>query len=390
MANYRHAARKAARRYGLNPNIFERQINQESGFNPRAVSPAGARGIAQIMPATARSWGVNPDHPRQALDAAARNMANYVRQYGSYRNALIAYNAGPGAVGRGSLPSETQNYIRTILGGGGGGGGRGSASLALPRARRQPRTVTTGSVTLGSPDRLQLIDKTSFDKAGFEQARRRSIVGQMLARSHGTNSVLFRSGVLSTQAPNPADFTTQTQDSRIVPGRDPSLTFTSRTIGGGGGGAADMVGAPSSGQLHAAIKRANHTLGIREVGTSNRGRQVDKIERTFGMIGQPWCGLWLGQTLKKAGVRGVNSGIASVATIEADARAHRGPFRGFVSARHARPGDALITVKGQHVVLVVARHGHRIETIGGNSGGAVQRVTYDDRQVHGAARVRYR
>src|SRR3954466_1370137 len=103
MANYRAEARRAAQRHGLDPGVFERQINQESGFNPNARSPAGALGIAQIMPGTARGWGVNPMNPRQALKAAAHNMARYVRRYGNYRNALIAYNAGPGRVGH-SLP----------------------------------------------------------------------------------------------------------------------------------------------------------------------------------------------------------------------------------------------------------------------------------------------
>jgi soluble lytic murein transglycosylase-like protein len=79
VADLRRVARRKARKYGLNPAIFERQINQESGFRRRAISPAGARGVAQIMPATARAWGVNPDKPKQALDAAAKNMASYVR-----------------------------------------------------------------------------------------------------------------------------------------------------------------------------------------------------------------------------------------------------------------------------------------------------------------------
>lgn len=117
MADYRAAARQAAQRYGLDPNVFLRQINQESGFNPTARSPAGAIGIAQIMPATARGWGVDPTDPIAALNAAAKNMKGYVDKYGSYRNALVAYNAGPGAVGRGSLPAETTKYIDIILNG---------------------------------------------------------------------------------------------------------------------------------------------------------------------------------------------------------------------------------------------------------------------------------
>jgi hypothetical protein len=116
VADYRALARAKAKKYGLDPNLFARQIGAESGFNPRAVSPAGARGIAQIMPATARGWGVNPDDPDAALDAAAKHMAQYVSQYGNWRDALTAYNAGPGAVGR-PLPRETRAYISKITGG---------------------------------------------------------------------------------------------------------------------------------------------------------------------------------------------------------------------------------------------------------------------------------
>lgn len=117
--NWRTVARRYARRHGLNPTLFERQIGEESNFNPNARSPAGATGIAQIMPGTARGWGVNPNDPRASLNAAARAMAQYVRQYGSYRNALVAYNAGPGRVGK-PLYDETRNYINKILGGGQG------------------------------------------------------------------------------------------------------------------------------------------------------------------------------------------------------------------------------------------------------------------------------
>src|SRR3954470_14082342 len=110
MADLRKVARQDARKYGLDPGTFERQIGAESGFNPHITSPAGARGVAQIMPSTAAGWGVNPDDPIASLDAAAKHMAQYVKQYGSYRNALVAYNAGPGRVG-GKLPAETAAYI---------------------------------------------------------------------------------------------------------------------------------------------------------------------------------------------------------------------------------------------------------------------------------------
>ncbi len=119
-------ARQDAANVGISPNIFVRQINEESGFQPYVVSSAGAIGIAQFEPATAASLGVDPYNPAQSLWGAARLMSSYVNQYGGYAQALAAYNAGPGAVnyalnGCGSawmqcIPNETRNYIAVILG----------------------------------------------------------------------------------------------------------------------------------------------------------------------------------------------------------------------------------------------------------------------------------
>ena len=114
-------ARQAAVNAGLDPVIFERQIQAESGFDPEASSPAGAHGIAQITPATAQSWGVDTSDPVASLQAAAQHMALYVNKYGDYALALAAYNAGPRAVERyGGVPpyAETQRYVAKILGGG--------------------------------------------------------------------------------------------------------------------------------------------------------------------------------------------------------------------------------------------------------------------------------
>ncbi len=78
---------------------FVAQINQESSYNPVALSPAGAQGIAQLMPDTARAWGIDPYDPSEAMWAGAQHMAQYQATYGGdYRKALAAYNAGPAAV----------------------------------------------------------------------------------------------------------------------------------------------------------------------------------------------------------------------------------------------------------------------------------------------------
>src|SRR5262252_6639944 len=114
-------ARQAAQKAGIDPDIFVRQIQQESGFNPNAQSPAGAQGIAQFMPGTAQGMGVDPHDPYAALDAAARLDAQHLAQYGGdWSKALAAYNAGAGNVDKyGGVPpfAETQRYVSTILGG---------------------------------------------------------------------------------------------------------------------------------------------------------------------------------------------------------------------------------------------------------------------------------
>jgi hypothetical protein len=114
---------QAAAANDLPQEFFARLIWQESRFDPMAVSPAGARGIAQFMPATAAMRGLtNAFEPLQALHESA----GYLRELritfgGNLGLAAAAYNAGPGAVaawraGRAVLPAETQAYVRLVTG----------------------------------------------------------------------------------------------------------------------------------------------------------------------------------------------------------------------------------------------------------------------------------
>lgn len=118
-AEYRQTIASAAREVGLPPGVLAALLRAESGFDPAAVSPAGALGIAQFMPATAIGVGLaDPLDPRQAIPAAARLLAGHVRELGSLPLALAAYNAGAGAVRRyGGIPPypETQGYVARIL-----------------------------------------------------------------------------------------------------------------------------------------------------------------------------------------------------------------------------------------------------------------------------------
>lgn len=100
---------------------FAKQIEAESGFDPNAISPAGAEGIAQFMPATATSHGINPWDPEAALQGAARLDLALKKKYGHDDLVLAAYNAGEGAVDQyGGVPPfpETRSYIARILGAG--------------------------------------------------------------------------------------------------------------------------------------------------------------------------------------------------------------------------------------------------------------------------------
>lgn len=123
------AAKAAARKHGIPEDGFVAQIDKESGFQDDVIygrrrSSAGALGIAQFMPATARGMGVDPLNPEQALDGAARLMKGQYEKYGAWGFALIAYNAGPRWADRlkakeitfNDLPSETQNYVKDLGG----------------------------------------------------------------------------------------------------------------------------------------------------------------------------------------------------------------------------------------------------------------------------------
>ncbi|MFW2544485.1 lytic transglycosylase domain-containing protein [Primorskyibacter sp. 2E107] len=112
-------ARAAARKHGVPEDLFLRLVNQESRFNASAKSHKGAIGLAQLMPGTARVLGVNPHDPQQNLEGGARYLKMQFETFKSWRLALAAYNAGPGAVKKhGGIPPyrETKNYVKKIWG----------------------------------------------------------------------------------------------------------------------------------------------------------------------------------------------------------------------------------------------------------------------------------
>lgn len=117
---FRPMIQQAAKTAGLDPILFEALVDQESSFDPTSVSAAGAQGLTQLMPGTAKMLGVtDPFDPIQSLNGGAKYLSQMMKQFnGDVKLALAAYNAGPGAVKRyNGIPpyKETTDYVQKIL-----------------------------------------------------------------------------------------------------------------------------------------------------------------------------------------------------------------------------------------------------------------------------------
>ena len=118
---FRSLIEQAAKRYNLDGALLAAVVHVESGGNPKAVSPAGAQGLTQLIPSTAQELGVqNPFDPAQSLDGAAKYLRRLLGQFGGdVSKALAAYNAGEGNVKKyGGIPppfAETQAYVPSVL-----------------------------------------------------------------------------------------------------------------------------------------------------------------------------------------------------------------------------------------------------------------------------------
>lgn len=112
--------KEASTEFGVDKALIRAVIHAESGFNPRAISPKGAQGLMQLMPTTARRYGIRRAfEPRENIRGGTRHLAGLIRRYrGNLTNTIAAYNAGEGAVEQyGGVPpyAETQQYVRRVL-----------------------------------------------------------------------------------------------------------------------------------------------------------------------------------------------------------------------------------------------------------------------------------
>lgn len=257
MTDPRTIAKRQAQRYlgsKRDVDIFLRQMKAEAGFKD-LTSPAGAQGYAQFMPGTARAVGLkNPHDPEQAYGAAAKLMREYLDKYhGSWEKALTAYNAGPGAVGK-ALPGETQRYVSSILG--------GSRPTASPDRQNGAQRAASAAGGTGQP-----VLSSVFDQVGYNQAQKRTLLAGFLSKTGNPNSILFRSGLLSTTPPDPADFTSQ------------ALTMRP-------GSAAAAPRAPAAPRTTARGK-VTFATGADRAGVGTRKPIIQFARKVAGIFGQP-------------------------------------------------------------------------------------------------------
>jgi len=170
--SYEQMVRDAAIRQGINPDLAVAVARTESGLNPKAVSPAGAQGIMQLMPGTARELGVsNPFDASSNINGGVRYLGRMLKQFGGDQSkALAAYNTGPGTVQRRGITGAGQEYIRLV--------NRYMPSRGAARPVQPAEEVKT---TMINPLYNQFPDIFSGAKAAFgmpdEEQRKKAVDG---------------------------------------------------------------------------------------------------------------------------------------------------------------------------------------------------------------------
>lgn len=340
MPDYEAAARRAALRHGVDPDVFVAQLKQESGLKMGVRSSAGARDIAQFMPGTAKAYGVTlgDGRARDDLDGAARYMADNLKQTGGdIKAALSIYNSGrPDAYKDPSFAGgQTYNYVNKIM-----GSVKAGPKVKAPSAVASPQAASTAVQTPAVP---------GTDNSGL----RRQLVGQFLQQGGVKNS----NAVLGLAAQYG-----QAQDTAGTP-----ATYASTS------GSAPKTPKVSNGSgalsaLQWAESKVN-APGSAESGGENHGKLADYANSRFGMSGQAWCAMFTSLAVTKGGAP-KSARTASVAEVRAKALAGDGYQKGLIDPNHAKPGD-LVLFGDRHIGMVKGiKDGHLIY-VGGNQSDSV-------------------
>ena len=205
MANIQQIARREAKRQGVPVNLVLAVIRQESGGRPDAVSPAGAQGVMQLMPATAKALGVrDTSDPAQNIRGGVKYLRQQYDRFKSWKLALAAYNAGPGNVEKhGGVPPfpETRGYVKAVLA---AAGDLGAAA---------PRDTDSGSMTAarppaanGTPDLADAVfaNLTSMSQGRFDPVDALTGISFAAAAQSQPRPVASQPGTSAASSPQPS------------------------------------------------------------------------------------------------------------------------------------------------------------------------------------------
>lgn len=363
--------KKSAARHNINPAIFRAQLKAESGLNPNAHSPAGASGIAQFMPGTAPSYGVNlhDGKVRDDIEGAAKMMSSMLQRFGgSYKLALAAYNAGPGAAEHAlTAYPETRAYVQKILASAGTGGGNpkrhgGDHPVHIQGAPRIPGTP--GQTNVG------VVQTQGYDPTADRQ---RLVKGFALGDYGDPRSSAAKAALISAITSLKPGSAGRTQIATSTTGGVPGTRgVPGGTVPGARGGSS---GGPGKGGASRAVSWAQKNVGMfKESNGFNRGPRLDKLEHRFGMTGQAWCAMFTSAAATRGGMA-ASGRTASVKSVRDQATVGSAAYeKGFKA--HAKAGD-LILFGNDHIGMVESVDANgTIHTIEGNtSSGRVARVT---------------
>jgi murein DD-endopeptidase MepM/ murein hydrolase activator NlpD len=294
--DYRLATRRAAQKIGVDPGILLRLVNQESGFNPNARSGAGAQGIAQFMPGTARAYGVNLNDNRVTddLEGAARYLRANLDKYGSYARALSVYNSGrPDAYKDPNFAKgQTYNYVRNILHGQTPSVGQGHAGGSRVGSGSASVTVTPGTAQNGFDPGAQ----TGVPGlAGLLQQPQAPPVGVPVAPTPAIQSPVIQPPVVQGNGLADALAAIQTGPQSL-----PETSTSSPSVKvSGGGPTASAASAGSAGSGRYPTGRVGKIIGTPYAGTHTLGNwQSDNAVDIAVPVGTPMVALQSGTVVK--------------------------------------------------------------------------------------------
>jgi len=295
--SYTAQAAKIAAQYGIPQSIFFNLIQHESSWTPNAVSAAGAIGLTQLMPATARGLKVNPWNPIQNMDGGARYLRDQYQHFKRWDLALAAYGWGPGAVEKaGGVPAAARGYVSFVLGnhpvvgsaGLGGAAPRLTANTASPPV---PPSLTYGGgpTDISSPLFTPLgrkpggfhVDPTSYAGIGADIASMapppppQGSIPTLPNPTNATSTARYVNGEILL----PTHFKS-THDTDGIDGYQPSIDIT--TVNGKPVRPYMPVGAPESGTIYRyGHAQGGHALYFR--GDSGREYWIGHIENAGPM-----------------------------------------------------------------------------------------------------------